>query len=312
MKTAIKIILPLLFIGMLAAGGFVFFQGVDVAVLNPQGEIADKQRTLLIFASALSLIIVIPVYMLLLFFAWRYRDGNKKAAYRPDWANNKWLEIIWWGIPCILIAILAVVAYRTSHELDQFRPLDSTAKPLEVQVVALQWKWLFIYPEQQVASVNLMPIPEKTPINLSLTSDAPMNAFWVPSLGSQMYAMSGMSSKLHILANHTGDFKGSSANISGEGFADMALTVRSQTRQDFDAWVEATKGHSEGLDMTSYDKLAKPGSVEQPEFYTLTDTKLYDKIVMKYMMPPTSDEKTEDTKDHELHDMHSHHEMEGM
>lgn len=312
MKTAIKIILSLLFVGMLAAGGFVFFQGVDVAVLNPQGEIADKQRTLLIFASALSLIIVIPVYMLLLFFAWRYRDGNKKAAYRPDWANSKWLEIIWWGIPCILIAILAVVAYRTSHELDQFRPLDSTAKPLEVQVVALQWKWLFIYPEQQVASVNLMPIPEKTPINLSLTSDAPMNAFWVPSLGSQMYAMSGMSSKLHISANHTGDFKGSSANISGEGFADMAFTVRSQTRQDFDAWVGATKGHSEGLDIASYDKLAKPGSMDQPTFYTLTDTKLYDKIVMKYMMPPTSDEKSDDTKDHELHDMHGHHEMEGM
>lgn len=312
MKTALKIILPLLLVGMLAAGAIIFFQSVDVAVLNPQGEIADKQRTLLVFASALSLIIVIPVYMLLLFFAWRYRDGNKKAAYRPDWANNKWLEIIWWGIPCILIAILAVVAYRTSHELDQFRPLDSSAKPLEVQVVALQWKWLFIYPEQQVASVNLMPIPEKTPINLSLTSDAPMNAFWVPSLGSQMYAMSGMSSKLHILANHTGDFKGSSANISGEGFADMAFTVRSQTRQDFDAWVAATKGHTESLDMASYDKLAKPGSVEQPTFYTLTDTKLYDKIVMKYMMSPTLDEKSEDTKDHELHDMHSHHEMEGM
>jgi cytochrome o ubiquinol oxidase subunit 2 len=311
MKTALKIILPLILVGMLAAGGFVFFQSVDVAVLNPQGEIADKQRTLLLFASALSLIIIIPVYMLLVFFAWRYRDGNKKAAYRPNWANNKWLEITWWGIPCILIAILAVVAYRTSHELDQFRPLDSNVKPVEVQVVALQWKWLFIYPEQEVASVNLMPIPEKTPINLSLTSDAPMNAFWVPSLGSQMYAMSGMSSKLHILANHTGDFNGSSANISGEGFADMAFTVRSQTREDFDAWVEATRGHAEGLDMTVYAELAKPGTVDQPVFYTLADAQLYDKIVMKYMMPP-SDEKSDNTQDHESHDMHMGHEMEGM
>jgi len=312
MKTALKIILPLILIGMLAAGGFVFFQSVDVAVLNPQGEIADKQRTLLLFASALSLIIIIPVYMLLVFFAWRYRDSNKKAAYRPNWANNKWLEITWWGIPCILIAILAVVAYRTSHELDQFRPLDSDVKPVEVQVVALQWKWLFIYPEQQVASVNLMPVPEKTPINLSLTSDAPMNAFWVPSLGSQMYAMSGMSSKLHILANHTGDFNGSSANISGEGFADMAFTVRSQTREDFDAWVDATRGHAEGLDMTLYEELAKPGTVDQPVFYTLADAQLYDKIVMKYMMPPASDEKSEDEQDHESHDAHMGHEMEGM
>lgn len=310
MKTALKIILPLVLFGMLAAGGFVFFQSVDVAVLNPQGEIADRQRTLLIFASALSLIIVLPVYMLLVFFAWRYRDSNKKAAYRPNWANNKWLEIIWWGIPCILIAILAVVAYRTSHELDQFRPLDSDVKPVEVQVVALQWKWLFIYPEQQVASVNLMPIPEKTPINLSLTSDAPMNAFWVPSLGSQMYAMSGMSSKLHILANHTGDFNGSSANISGEGFADMAFTVRSQTREDFDTWVNATRGHTEGLDMALYDELAKPGTVDQPVFYTLADAQLYDKIVMKYMTPPVSDENAQDEQT--SHDMHMHHEMEGM
>jgi len=309
MKTALKIVLPLLLVGMLVVGGFVFFQGVDVAVLNPQGEIADKQRTLLIFASALSLIIIIPVYMLLVFFAWRYRDSNKKAAYRPNWANNKWLEIIWWGIPCVLIAILAIVAYRTSYELDQFRPLDSATKPVEVQVVALQWKWLFIYPEQQVASVNLMPIPEKTPINLSLTSDAPMNAFWVPSLGSQMYAMSGMSSKLHILANHTGDFNGSSANISGKGFADMAFTVRSQTREDFDAWVSATSAHSDNLDMASYEELAKPATVDQPAFYTLADAQLYDKIVMKYMMP-ASDEKAED--EHDSHDMHMDHEMEGM
>jgi cytochrome o ubiquinol oxidase subunit 2 len=311
MKTALKIILPFILIVLLGVAAFVFFQGVDVAVLNPQGEIADRQRTLLVFASALSLIIVIPVYMLLLFFAWRYRDGNKKAAYRPDWASNKWLEIIWWGIPCVLIAILAVMAYRTSHELDQFRPLDSATKPVEIQVVALQWKWLFIYPEQQVASVNLMPIPEKTPINLSLTSDAPMNAFWVPSLGSQMYAMSGMSSKLHILANHTGDFLGSSANISGEGFADMAFTVRAQTREDFDSWIDATRGHTEGLDMTSYAELAKPGTVDQPVFYTLADAELYDKIIMKYMMPPVSDERSSE-QNHESHDMHTHHEMEGM
>lgn len=312
MKTAFKIILPLLLVVIVAAGAVVFFQGVDVAVLNPQGEIADKQRTILLFACALSLIIVIPVYSLLVFFAWRYRDSNKKAAYRPEWASNKWLEIVWWGIPTIIVLMLAVVAYRTSHELDQFRPLESDTKPLEVQVVALQWKWLFIYPEQQVASVNLMPIPEKTPINLSLTSDAPMNAFWVPSLGSQMYAMSGMSSQLHILANHPGDYRGSSANISGEGFSDMNFTVRASTRADFDAWVQATKDHTEGLDMTSYAKLAEPGTVDQPAFYTLADQHLYDKIIMKYMMPPSSEEDTEQNNQPNQMDGHAHHEMEGM
>lgn len=307
MKTALKILFPLLLVALLVAGAVVFFQGVDVAVLNPQGEIADKQRALLIFASGLSLIIMIPVYSLLLFFAWRYRDGNKKAAYRPNWANNKWLEIIWWGVPAIIVLILAVVTWRTSHELDQFRPLDSSVQPVEVQVVALQWKWLFIYPEQQVASVNRMPVPEKTPINLSLTSDAPMNAFWVPSLGSQMYAMSGMSSKLHLLANHSGDYLGSSANISGEGFSDMNFTVHASSREEFDAWAQATKDHTEGLDMAAYNELAKPGVVDQPISYTLTDPQLYDKIIMKYMVPPGGDE----SNDNPPHGMPGH-DMEGM
>lgn len=307
MKTAFKILFPLLLVALLVAGAVVFFHGVDVAVLNPQGEIADKQRALLIFASGLSLIIVIPVYSLLLFFAWRYRDGNKKAAYRPNWANNKWLEIIWWGVPAIIVLILAVVTWRTSHELDQFRPLESDTKPLEVQVVALQWKWLFIYPEQQVASVNRMPIPEKTPINLSLTSDAPMNAFWVPSLGSQMYAMSGMSSQLHLLANHAGDYRGSSANISGEGFSDMNFTVHASSREEFDAWAQMTKDHTEGLDMAVYNELAKPGAVDQPTSYTLADPRLYDKIIMKYMAPSSGDE----SNDNPPHGMAGH-DMEGM
>jgi cytochrome o ubiquinol oxidase subunit II len=313
MKTALKIFLPLLLVGILAIGAVVFFHGVDVAVLNPQGEIADKQRTLLIFASALSLIIVIPVYALLVFFAWRYRDSNKKAAYRPNWASNKWLEITWWGIPAIIVAMLAVVAFRTSHELDQFRPIESDKAQLKIQVVALQWKWLFIYPEQKIASVNLMQIPEQTPVSLSLTSDAPMNAFWVPSLGSQMYAMSGMSSQLHLLANHSGDYRGSSANISGEGFSDMNFTVRASSQQEFDQWTEDIRQSSPGLDSITYGELAKPGATDQPTFYSLADPDLYDKIIMKYMMPPSSQQDSGDG-DGQSHDMHSHehHEMEGM
>lgn len=312
MKTALKIILPLLLVVILVAAAVVFFHGVDVAVLNPQGEIADKQRTLLVFASALSLIIVIPVYSLLLFFAWRYRDGNKKAAYRPNWANNKWLEIIWWSIPAVIVLILAVITWRTSHELDPYRALESDKEPVKVQVISLQWKWLFIYPEQQVASVNQLQIPEQTPIELSLTSDAPMNAFWVPSLGSQVYAMSGMSSKLHLLANHTGDYRGSSANISGKGFADMTFTVRASTREEFDTWAQSTRQGSPGLDMTAYNELAKPGTIDQPAFYTLTDQDLYAKILMKYMEPHSGMGESDGENGHDSHHMHMDHEMEGM
>jgi cytochrome o ubiquinol oxidase subunit 2 len=285
-KTVFKVIILALVALSIVIGAILFFKGVNVAVLNPQGEIADQQRALLIFATALSLIVVVPVYTLLALFAWRYRATNKKAKYRPNWANNKWLEITWWGIPTVIVLVLAVITWRTSHELDPYRALESDTKPLEVQVVAMQWKWLFIYPEQQVASVNLLQIPEKTPINLTLTSDAPMNAFWVPSLGSQIYAMSGMSSKLHLIANNTGDYHGSSANISGEGFSDMAFTVRAGSQADFDNWVQSAKASSGGLTMSSYEELARPAAIKQPVTYVLGDDGLYDKIIMKYMMPP--------------------------
>lgn len=252
-------------------------------VLNPQGEIAAKQRDIIIFTLMLSAVVVIPVFTLLGVFAWKYREGNQEAVYRPNWDSNNVLEAVWWGIPCAIILILGIVTWRTSHELDPYRALDSSVKPLNVQVVSLQWKWLFIYPDQHIASVNLLEIPEKTPINFKITSDAPMNSFWIPSLGSQVYAMSGMSTQLHLMADTTGDFRGSSANISGKGFADMAFTARSASRENFDAWVQSAKNSGSGLHKSTYDKLAKPGVEKQSHFYRLDDAGLYDKIILKYM-----------------------------
>lgn len=266
-------------------GAVLFFQNVNVAVLNPQGEIARQQRDLIVFTTLLGMSVILPVFAMLGIFAWKYREGNHKARYRPDWDGDKRLEAIWWGIPCVIILILSIVTWQTSHQLDPYKSLSSTVNPVKVQVVALQWKWLFIYPDFGVASVNYMHIPEKTPIDLTVTSDAPMNAFWVPSLGGQVYAMSGMSAKLHLMADHTGDYKGSSANVSGKGFANMAFTVHSSSPADFTTWTKHVKGSSDSLDMAVYTKLALPASINKPVFYALKEDTLYDKIVMKYMMP---------------------------
>ena len=310
MNKKIKIALFVLLGLAVIAAVVVLFKNLDVLVLNPQGEIAEKQRDLIAFTVLLSAVVVIPVFTLLAVFAWKFREGNKNAVYRPDWDGNVIMESIWWGIPCVIIIALGVITWQTSHELDPYRPIESNVEPINVQVVALQWKWLFIYPDQQVASVNLLQIPEKTPINFTLTADAPMNSFWIPSLGSQVYAMSGMSTKLHLIANKTGDYYGSSANISGEGFADMVFTARATSKADFDTWTHGTAQSTSGLDMAEYTKLAKPGTNKQPGFYTLKDLGLYDKIVMKYMAPASKKQNENVTPetaphDHSTHD-HSH------
>lgn len=308
MNKKIKIIiLALVVIGIIFAVGF-FFANTNIAVLNPKGEIAHKQRDILIFSLLLISIVVVPVFVLLGIFAWKYREG-KNATYRPNWDSNKILEWIWWGVPFVIIVILAVVTWRTSHELDPYKNLQSTTKPLNVQVVALQWKWLFIYPDHQLASVNMLHIPEDTPINFTLTSDAPMNAFWIPSLGSQVYAMSGMSSKLSLNATEPGDYKGSSSNISGEHFADMAFIARAYAKTDFDKWLQTANNTKNILNQASYDELAKPNTVKEPANYILRKPDLYDSIVMKYMMPAGK----HDHPDQNMYNhMHMTHDMDGM
>lgn len=275
-------------IGILALAGAIaaivwLLQGTDIPVLNPQGSIAAQQRDLIIVALLLSAIVVVPVFILTFFIAWKYRASNHKAKYTPDWQSSRLLETIWWGIPCAIIIVLSVITWKTSHSLDPYKPLDSTTRPVEVQVVALQWKWLFIYPEYQIASVNMLQFPEKTPVNFTITADAPMNSFWIPSLGGQVYAMSGMSTKLHLISNETGSYTGKSANISGEGFARMNFTAKAVSQNDFNAWTRAVKESPKSLDMASYTELAKPDEAKEPIYYSLTDNDLYDTIVMKYM-----------------------------
>ncbi|HYF97146.1 MAG TPA: ubiquinol oxidase subunit II [Patescibacteria group bacterium] len=263
----------------------LFFYGNDIPVLNPQGEIANKQKDLIIFASLLSLVVVIPVFTMAFFIVWKYRASNKKAKYTPDWDSNKVIESIWWGVPLILIAILSVVTWKSTHELDPFKPLESKTKPITIQVVALDWKWLFIYPEQDVATVNYVQFPVDTPVNFNITADAPMNAFWIPSLGGQMYAMAGMSTELNLMADKIGTYEGSSTNISGKGFAGMRFKANASSEKEFKQWIEAVKIAPNVLSQDEYDKLAKPSENNKVAYYSDTDEGLYNTIMMKFMGP---------------------------
>lgn len=267
----------------------VLMRGRTIAIMQPAGTIGEQQRDLILLASGLGLLVILPVFALLFFILWRYRDGNVKAKYTPDWDSSRTLETIWWGIPIAIIFVLAVVTYKTSHSLDPYRPLESSTKPLTIQVVALQWKWLFIYPEQNIATVNYLQIPEDTPINFQITSDAPMNSFWVPQLGGQVYAMSGMQTKLHLEADEPGLYQGSSANISGEGFAGMRFTVEAVTNQNFNSWIQEVWKSPDTLTMEEYHRLATPSKDHPITLYSSRDQGLYNSIMDSYMSGHSSD-----------------------
>lgn len=263
----------------------------NVAVLNPKGLIAEDQRSLLITSTLLMAIVVVPVLVMVFGIAWRYREGNKKAKYSPELSGSRIAETIWWLIPFAIIIILAWLAYTSSHRLDPYRPLASDKKPLKVQVVALQWKWLFLYPEEHVASVNYLPLPTDRPIDFTITADAPMNSFWIPQLGGQVYAMPGMSTKLHLQATQAGDYRGSSANLSGKGFAGMTFTAHATPQEEFDAWVANTRNSTSLMTLDSYNELAKPSTDVKPASYAFPASYegLYDTVVMKYMTPHKSE-----------------------
>jgi len=265
-------------------GAYLLLQGRNIAVLNPQGIIASKEQGLIVFTVLLGLIVVVPVFIMLFGFAWKYREGNEKAKYTPNDDHNKWIEAVWWGIPIAIIGVLSVLTWVTSHELDPYKKLDSNLKPIKIQVVALEWKWLFLYPDQGIATVNEVRFPEKTPVNFELTADAPMSAFWIPNLGSQIYAMSGMSSQLSLEANTTGEYRGANSNINGNGYSGMTFKAISLKQHDFDMWAHEQATSNNRLDWNRYDgELAKPSKNNRVTYYMLQDRDLYDMVINKYM-----------------------------
>ena len=281
-KTKLLILFAIFFV--VGAAGILFLFFGDIAVLNPKGEIAEKQRTLLTITTVLMLIVVLPVFALAFLIAWRYRASNKNAKYQPDWDYSLLAESIWWGVPCAIILALGYFNWKGCHELDPFKPLAE--KQLRIQAIALDWKWLFLYPEQQIATVNFVQFPEKTPVYFEITADAPMNSFWIPQLGGQIYAMAGARSKIHLIASEPGEFRGSSANISGEGFSGMRFTAKASSPEEFEAWVSSVRGEERVLSWDEYEKLTQPTSYHPITSYRFEDGELFERILMKYMEMP--------------------------
>jgi len=263
-----------------------YFSNRDIAVLQPRGTISHSERNLIFLALALCAIVVIPVFALTILITTRYRDGSKKRTqYSPDWDGDRRLELTWWGIPLAIITILAIVTWISSYSLDPYKALSSSAKPLNVQVVALDWKWLFIYPDQNIATVNYLKLPVNTPVNLTITSDSVMNSFWIPNLAGQIYAMTGMKTQLHIIATQAGNYPGSSANISGHGFSKMHFVASATSAKTFNNWLLSVKNSTDRLDLAEYQSLAKPSTDDGVKYYASTQKGLFDWIVYKYMVP---------------------------
>lgn len=218
------------------------------------GSVAATERALMVDASVLMLIVVVPVIVLTLAFAWRYRASSTRAVRRPDWDRSPIIEWVVWGLPAVLVAVLAVMVWQSTHRLDPYKPLPG-GPATEVQAVALNWKWLFIYPDQRVATVNDLVFPVDRPLSLRLTSDVAMNSFMIPALGGQIYAMSGMETRLNLRADAPGRFEGRNMQFTGADFPEQTFEARAVTRDDFDAWIADVRKHGTVLDTESYTTL---------------------------------------------------------
>jgi cytochrome o ubiquinol oxidase subunit 2 len=269
----------------------------DAVVLNPSGDIAAQQRDLLVTSTALMLLIIVPVMALTVFFAWRYRHTNRTARYEPHWHHSMRLELVIWSAPLLIIICLGALTWLGTHLLDPYRPLDriapgqqvpDDAQALEVNVVALDWKWLFIYPQYGVATVNELAVPVNQPISLHITASTVMNALYIPELAGQIYAMPGMETRLHAVLNKVGTSEGFASNYSGAGFSGMRLTLRGLERADFDRWIASARSSEEFLTRDTYLTLAKPSEHEPIRHYGSVDAQLYAAIVGMCVQPGTS------------------------
>jgi cytochrome o ubiquinol oxidase subunit 2 len=255
-------------------------------VLDPQGPIASAERLLLINSTSIMLVVVIPVILATLAFAWWYRSSNTHATRSLDESYEGRVEFVVWSIPALTVILLGGVIWIGSHQLDPRAPIPGSTDPLRVDVVALDWKWLFIYPNHSVAAVNQLIIPAATPVEFRLTSATVMNSFFVPQLGSQIYTMGGMTTHLNLLADKPGEYPGFSANFSGDGFSEMRFVVKSVSTADFNAWLAQTRATGSALDDTGYAALAKPSTAVPPTTYRSVDPKLFERIVDKTAAGP--------------------------
>ena len=285
---------------LLVTGSSIFaitlLSGCNTVVMKPSGDIASQQAHILVVSTLLMLIIIVPVILLTILFAWRYRKNNTSATYVPNWDHSTMLELIIWGGPLLIIIALGLITWISTHTLDPYRPLSRidanrvvapNTKPLTVEVVALDWKWLFIYPELGIATVNDLAAPIDVPIRFKITASTVMNSFYIPALAGQIYAMPSMETSMHAVINKAGDYDGFSANYSGAGFSDMRFKFHGMSPADFERWVARAKSNPAVLNKTDYVELVKPTTRDPARFYGHVDSDLFHAIVNRCIAPQT-------------------------
>lgn len=282
-----KVVIGLL--GVLGASFAIHFVLIHESALltHPKGIMARKELNLIVKDILLMLTIIVPTFAALFLVTWKYRSNNVKAEYDPEHSHGTLGEVLLWIVPSIVIAGMSWVLWEAAHDLDPYKPLPSDKEPMKIQVVAIDWKWLFIYPEQGIATLNHVQFPAETPIHFELAADgSPMNSFWIPQLSGQIYSMAGMITQIHMMADGPDVYTGRAAEINGDGYADMTFSVKSTSTDDFKEWVKEVKEGPQKLTDQVYAELLKPTKGLPIALYAAVEKDLFNKIVMKYMQPP--------------------------
>ena len=256
-----------IFVGFSSLCAVTLLGGCSTILLfDPKGPIGEAERFVIIAAIVLMMIVVIPVFIMAFWFPRKYRASNTESTYMPKWSHSAKIEFFMWGVPIAIVTVLAILAWTSTHSLDPYKPIPSAEKPINIEAVSLDWKWLFIYPDQNIATVNQITFPVNVPLSFKITSDTVMGSFFIPQLGSQIYAMAGMQTRLHLLADKPGTYAGHNQQISGRGYADMHFKANAVSREEFQSWVQEVRQSPEKLDLDRYEQLAKP-SVGHPVTY---------------------------------------------
>jgi cytochrome o ubiquinol oxidase subunit 2 len=272
------------FIGLLSLGVTLLAGCSTIVLFDPKGPIGESERFTIIAAAVLMAIVVIPVFIMAFWFPLKYRAANTRSTYSPKWSYSAKIDLAMWGVPLAIVICLATLAWTRTHALDPYKPIGS-GKPIHIEVVALDWKYLFIYPDHQIATVNQFAFPVKVPVSFKLTSDTVMTSFFIPQLGSQIYAMAGMQTRLHLMADHPGTYSGHNQQFSGTNYADMFFTAQALSPEEFQAWLQKAKQSPERLDLKRYEALAKPSAGYPVTYFSWVKPRLFEHIMSKYRPP---------------------------
>jgi cytochrome o ubiquinol oxidase subunit 2 len=272
-----------IFVGLLSLGAVTLLAGCSTIILfDPKGPIGESERYVIITAAVLMAIVIVPVFIMAFWIPRKYRASNTGATYMPKWSHSVKIELFMWGGPIAIVTLLAILAWTRTHALDPYKPIPAAAKPLTIEAVCLDWKWLFIYPDENIATVNQITFPVKVPLSFKITSDTVMGSFFIPQLGSQIYAMAGMQTRLHLLADQAGTYSGHNQQLTGRGYSDMFFQANAVTPEEFQAWVQKIRQSKEVLDLDRYEQLARPSVAHPVVYFSAVKPDLFVYILRKY------------------------------